>query len=49
MIGFINHQQVVTTTNNYTTADLQNLQSLHINLLSLFPLDFTIRFLAMDL
>jgi hypothetical protein len=30
-------------------ADLHNLQSLHTNLLSLFPLVFTIRFLAKDL
>jgi hypothetical protein len=30
-------------------ADLHNLQSLHTNILNLFPLVFTIRFLATDL
>jgi hypothetical protein len=49
VIGFINHLQVVTTNNYYTTADLHNLQSLDTNLLSLFPLVFIIRFLATDL
>jgi hypothetical protein len=48
-IGCINHLQVVNANNYYTIADLQNLQSLHTNLLSLFPLVFTIRFLATDL
>jgi hypothetical protein len=33
----------------YTIGDLHNLQSLHNNRLSLFPLVFTIRFLATDL
>jgi hypothetical protein len=49
VIRFINHIQVVTTNNYYTIADLHNLQSLHINLLSVFPLVFIIRFLATDL
>jgi hypothetical protein len=49
VIGFINHLQVVTKNNYYTIADLHNLQSLHTNLLSLFPLYTTIRFLATDL
>jgi hypothetical protein len=49
VIGFINHRQVVTTNNYYSIADLDNLQSLHTNLLSLFPIVFTIRFLAKDL
>jgi hypothetical protein len=35
--------------NYYTVIDFHNLQSLHTNLLSLFPLVTTIRFLAMDL
>jgi hypothetical protein len=48
VIRFINNLQVVTTNNYYTLTDLHNLQSLHINLLSLFPLVFTIRFLATD-
>jgi hypothetical protein len=49
VIGFINRLQLVTT-NNYSTAPgLHNLKSLHYNLLSLFPIVFTIRFLAMDL
>jgi hypothetical protein len=39
--GFINHLQVVSTINYYTTADLHNLQSLHTILLSLFQLVFT--------
>jgi hypothetical protein len=47
VIGFINHSQVVTTNNYYTVPDLHN--SLHYNLLSLFPLAFTLRFLAKDL
>jgi hypothetical protein len=41
VIGFINHLQVVTTNNYYTIVALHNLQSLHTNLLSLFPLVFT--------
>jgi hypothetical protein len=49
VIGFINHLQVVTTNNYYTIADLHNLQSLHTNLLNLFPLVFTVSFLATDL
>jgi hypothetical protein len=49
VIGFINHSQVVTTNNYNTVPDLHNLQSLHYNLLSLFPLVFTIGFLATDL
>jgi hypothetical protein len=43
---FIGSSPVVTTNNYYTIADLHSLQSLHTNLLSLFPLVFTIRFLA---
>jgi hypothetical protein len=34
--------------NYYTIADLYNLQSFDTDLLSLFPLVFTIRFLATD-
>jgi hypothetical protein len=49
VIGFINDLQVVTTIDYYTTADLHNLQSLHTDLLSLFPLVFSIRFVATDL
>jgi hypothetical protein len=49
LIRFINHLQVVTTNNYYTIADLHNLQSLHTNLLSLFPLVITIRSVAADL
>jgi hypothetical protein len=49
VVGFTNHLQVVTTIIYYTIADLHNLQSFHINFLSLFPLVFAIRFLAMDL
>jgi hypothetical protein len=49
VIGFINRLQVVTTINYYTIADLRNLQSLHTNLLSLFPLVFTISVPATDL
>jgi hypothetical protein len=49
VIGFINSLQLVTTNNYNTVPDLHNLQSLHFNLLSLFPLVFTIRFLATDL
>jgi hypothetical protein len=44
--GFINNLLVVTTNNYYSITNLHNLQSLHTNLFSLFPLDFTIRFLA---
>jgi hypothetical protein len=49
VIGFINHSQVVTTINYNIVPDLHNLQSLHYNLLGLFPLVFTIYFLATDL
>jgi hypothetical protein len=49
VIGFINCLQLVTTNNYNTVPDLNNLQSLHYNLLRLFPLVFTIRFLATDL
>jgi hypothetical protein len=49
VIGFINHFQLVATNNYYAIADLHSLQSLHNNLLSLFPLVFTIHFLTMDL
>jgi hypothetical protein len=49
VIGSINHLQVVTTNNYDTIAGLHNLQSLHTNLLSLFPLVFSSRFLATDL
>jgi hypothetical protein len=49
VIGFVNHLQVVTTNNYYTIAYVHNLQSLHTNILSLFPLVFTVRFLATDL
>jgi hypothetical protein len=48
-IGFTNHLQVVTTKTYYTITDLHNLQSFHIDLLSLFPLVISIRFLATDL
>jgi hypothetical protein len=48
-MGFNNHLQVITTNNYYTIADLHNLQSLHTNLLSVFPLVFTVRYLAKDL
>jgi hypothetical protein len=41
VIGFINNLQVVTTINYYTTAALQNLQSLHTDLLSLSALVLT--------
>jgi hypothetical protein len=46
---FINRLQLVITNNYNTVPDLHNLQSLHYNLLRLFPLVFTIRFLATDL
>jgi hypothetical protein len=46
VFGFINRLQVVTTITYNTVLDLHNL---HYNLLSLFPLVFTIRFLATDL
>jgi hypothetical protein len=49
VIGFINRLQVATTITYNTVSDLHNLQILHYNLLSLFPLVFTIRFLATDL
>jgi hypothetical protein len=48
-IGFINRLKAVTTITYNTVPDLHNLESLHYNLLSLFPLVFNIRFLAMDL
>jgi hypothetical protein len=41
VIEFINNLQVIITNNYYTLADLHNLQSLHTNLLSLFPPVFT--------
>jgi hypothetical protein len=47
-MGFINRLQVATTVTYNTVPDLHNLQSLHYNLLSIFPLVFTIRFLATD-
>jgi hypothetical protein len=47
--GFINRLQVVTAFTYNTVPDLHNLQLLHYNFLSLFPLVFTIRFLATDL
>jgi hypothetical protein len=46
---YVGSSHVVTTNNYYTVADLHDLQSLHTSLLSLFPLVFTIRFLATDL
>jgi hypothetical protein len=49
VIGFINQLQVAPTINYYNILDLHNLQSLHANLLGMFPLFFTIRFLATDL
>jgi hypothetical protein len=49
VIGFTNHLQVVTTINYYTIADLHILQSLHTNLLGIFPLVFTLRFLTLGL
>jgi hypothetical protein len=49
VIVFIDHLQVTATNNYYTIAGLHNLQSLHTNLLSLFPLVLTIHFLATDL
>jgi hypothetical protein len=49
VIGFINRLQVVTIITYNTVRDLHNLQSLNYNLLGLFPLVFTIRFLATDL
>jgi hypothetical protein len=42
VIGFIDNLQAVTINNYYTIADLHNLQSLHTNILSVFPLVFTI-------
>jgi hypothetical protein len=41
VIGIINNLQVVTTNNEYTVADLHNVQSLHTNLFSLSALVFT--------
>jgi hypothetical protein len=49
MNRFIGSSPVVTTNNYYTIANIHNLQSLHTNLLSLFPLIFTVRFLATEL
>jgi hypothetical protein len=49
VFGLINRLQLVTTNNYNTVPELHNLQSLHYNLLSLFPLVFTILFLATDL
>jgi hypothetical protein len=49
VIGFINRLQVGTTIAYDIFPELHNLQSLHYNLLSLFPLVFTLRFLATDL
>jgi hypothetical protein len=49
MNRFIESSPVITTNNYYTIGNLQNLQSLHTNFLSLFPLAFTIRLLATDL
>jgi hypothetical protein len=49
MNRFIGSSPVLTKNNYYTIADIHNLQSRHTNLLSLFPLVFTIRFLATDL
>jgi hypothetical protein len=49
VIGFINRVQLVTTNNYNTVPFLHSSQSLHYNLLSLFSLVFTIRFLATDL
>jgi hypothetical protein len=46
MNRFIESSPVVTINNYYTIAEIHNLQSLHTNLLSLFPLVFTVRFLA---
>jgi hypothetical protein len=46
VIGFIDHSQAITTINYNIVHDLQNLQSLHYNLLILFPLVFAIHFLA---
>jgi hypothetical protein len=48
-IRFIGSSSVVTKNNYNTIADLHNLQSLHTNVLRLFPLVFTNRFLATDL
>jgi hypothetical protein len=49
VIWFINPLQVVNTITYNTVHDLHNWQSLHNNFLSLFPLVFTICFLATDL
>jgi hypothetical protein len=49
VFGFINRLQLATTNNYNTVPDLRTLKSLQYNLLSLFPLVFTIRFLATDL
>jgi hypothetical protein len=49
VIGFIDHFQVVTTNNYTTVTDFPHFKALHANLISLFPLIFTIRFLATDL
>jgi hypothetical protein len=51
MIGFICTLVTVSLSHIYNRdiADLHNLQSLHTNFLSLFPLVFSIRFLATNL
>jgi hypothetical protein len=49
VIGFINDLQVVITTKYITVTDFHTYESLYTNLLGLFPLVFTIRFLATDL
>jgi hypothetical protein len=49
VIGILNHLEVATTFTYNTVPDLHNSKSLHYDLLSLFPVVFKIRFLAMDL
>jgi hypothetical protein len=49
VITFIGYLEAVTRNNYNKIVDIHNLQSLHINLLSLFPLALTIRFLVTDL
>jgi hypothetical protein len=46
MNRFIGSSPIVTTNNYYTIADIHNLQSLYSNPVGIFPLVFTIRFLA---
>jgi hypothetical protein len=48
-IGFINRLQVGATITYNTVPALHNLQSLHYNLLSVFPPVFTIHFLVTDI